>query len=229
MPSFSQTATAARLQQLVATRREEVGLYREIAEQLLLPDSGRLLDVGTGSGLQLRVIRELKPHLELYGLDISSAAIHVAQRNLEGFEADLRVGSIENTSYHDNTFDLVTCHSSMSYWKNPISCFDEIHRILKHGGAAVLFEPQKDIDIDKAVDIITANLADKSALRRLMAGALNKFALRYGGRLGLRLYAIDELEEIASRSRFANHTSIEGETLQNLPIFVRITLRKARD
>jgi hypothetical protein len=62
-----------------------------------------------------------------------------------------------------------------------------------------------------------------------MASALNKFALRYGGRIGLRLYAVDELEQIASRSRFGNNASIERETLQNLPIFARVTLRKVRD
>ena len=36
MPSFSQSRIAAKLQDVVSKRREEVGLYKEIAEQLSL-------------------------------------------------------------------------------------------------------------------------------------------------------------------------------------------------
>ncbi len=229
MPGFSQSRIAAKLQDVVSKRREEVGLYKEIAEQLSLSDTGRLLDVGTGSGLQLRVIHGMSPGLELFGLDISDASIRVARKNLEGMAVDLRKGSIEQTSYDDDFFDIVTCNASMSYWKNPISCFDEIHRILKPGGSAILFEPQKDIDIDAVVETIRSNLADKSRLRRFMAASLNKFGLRWGRKLGLKLYSTAELEEIAARSQFGKSNSVERVTLQNLPIFMRITLVKPHE
>ena len=61
MTKFSESRFAARLQNVVSRRREESGLYREIAERLPLADGDRLLDVGTGSGLQLRVVHELEP------------------------------------------------------------------------------------------------------------------------------------------------------------------------
>jgi len=226
VPGFSQSRIAAKLQDIVSQRREEVGLYKEIAERLPLPDKGRLLDVGTGSGLQLKAVHDVRPELELFGLDISGAAIRVAQRNLTGMAVDLREGSIENTAYDDGFFDIVTCNASMSYWKNPVTCFDEIYRILKPGGLASLFEPQKDIDIDQVVEIINANLADKSQLRRFMAVSLNKFALRWGRTVGLKIHSVQELEEMASRSRFGDNHSITRITLQNLPIFVRIALIK---
>jgi len=226
MPGFSRSRIAARLQDAVSKRRKEVGLYKEIAEQLPLSDTGRLLDVGTGSGLQLEVIHGMRPKLELFGLDISGAAIRVAHRNLAGIEVDLREGSIERTFYDDDFFDIVTCNASMSYWKSPISCFDEIYRILKPGGSAILFEPQKDIDMDALVETIRTNLADKSRLRRFAAINLNKFGLRWGRKLGLKLYSTDELEELANRSRFGDNNLIESVTLQNLPIFMRITLIK---
>jgi SAM-dependent methyltransferase len=226
MASFSQSRFAAKLQQLVSKRREESGLYSEIADQLPLADTGRLLDVGTGSGLQLKVIHEMRPGMELFGLDLSGAAIQIARDNLAGIGVDLRQGSIERTSYEDGLFDLVTCHSSMSYWPRPISCFDEIYRILKPGGAAVLFEPQKDLDINQVVEVIRANLADKSPLRRFAATSLNKYGLLWGRKIGLRLYSVGKLEELAARSRFGDGHLIERVTLQNLPIFVRIALIK---
>ena len=56
MPKFSQSKFAADLQQIVSFRREDAGLYREIAERLPLDEAERILDVGTGTGLQLRAI-----------------------------------------------------------------------------------------------------------------------------------------------------------------------------
>ena len=229
MPGFSQSRFAAKLQDAVSKRREEVGLYNEIAEQLPLRDTGRLLDVGTGSGLQLRVIHEIKPSLEPFGLDVSGAAINIARENLGEMEVDLREGSIEQTSYEDDFFDIVTCHSSMSYWENPVSCFDEIYRILKPGGSAILFEPQKDIDMDAVVETIRAKLADKSRVRRFLAVSMNKYGLRYGRKVGLQLYSTAELEELAARSQFGANHSIERVALQDLPIFVRITLTKPNE
>lgn len=226
MAGFSQSRFAAWLQNLVAKRREESGLYREVAAQLPRLDSGRLLDIGTGSGLMLKEVHDIMPEVELFGLDMSAAAIRVARRNLAGMEVDLRVGSIEHAPYDDGFFDLAMCQSSMSYWQNPVACFDEIHRVLKPGGCAVLFEPQKGVDVDAAVATIRANLADKSALRRWAAGALNSFALRRGRRIGLRLYSVEELEALAQRSRFGADHSVEPTTLQNVPIFVRISLFK---
>lgn len=226
MSSFSQSRLAARLQDMVSRRREEAGLYGEIAAQVPLPERGRVLDVGTGSGLQLRVIHRLRPHVELFGLDVSVASIAVAQRNLTGMEVDLRVGSIDQGPYDDDFFDVVTCNASMSYWQDPIGCFNEIDRILKPGGTAVLFEPQKDIDMDQVVVTIKANLADQSPLLRFLAVSLNKFGLRWGGLLGLRLRSVEELDALAKASSFGPNVSIDRVTLQNLPIFARITLRK---
>ncbi len=182
--------------------------------------------MGTGSGLQLKVIHEMEPNLELYGLDLSDASILVAKKNLKRLDVDLRVGSIENTSYEDNFFDWVTCNSSMSYWKNLKACFDEIYRILKPGGYTRLFEPQNDFDIDQVVKTIRENMAGKSWLRRTAAVALNKYALTRGQRVGLKLYSQVELEMVARQSQFGDHIEIERTTLQKLPIFLQITLRK---
>jgi len=138
----------------------------------------------------------------------------------------LRVGSIERTSYEENFFDIVTCNASMSYWDNPVSCFDEIYRILRPGGGAYLFEPQKDIDVDQMVETINENLAGESPIRRLLAVSLNKFAYRRGLKVGLNLYRDEELEALAARSKFAGSGSIEKVMLQNLPIFFCINLIK---
>jgi hypothetical protein len=60
-----QSWIAAKLQDNVARRWEEAGLYKEIAEEFPLVDAQRLLDASTASGLQLNAIHEMEPNLAL--------------------------------------------------------------------------------------------------------------------------------------------------------------------
>ena len=226
MGKFLQSKFAAKLQEAVSIKREESGLYKEIAELLPLAEGKRLLDVGTGTGLQLHVINFLQPGMELYGLDLSAAAIKSAEKHLSGLGFDFRVGSIEKTDYVNDFFDIVTCNASMSYWQKMVQCFNEIHRILKPQGVAIFTEPHKDIDIDAALAKIKETMKDKSPIRRFLAVNLNKFGLRRGGSVGMKLYTIGEIEDMANQSLFGKHYDVEKISLQNLPIFLKITLQK---
>ena len=226
MAKFSESKFAAWLQNLVSKRREESGLYREIAEALPLVEDVRVLDVGTGSGLQLKVVHELEPTVGLFGIDLSAHAIRVAESNLRSMMVDLRVEGIADTSFEDDFFDVVTCNSSMSYWQDLQDCFNEIYRILRPGGSAVLFEPRQDIDIDAALEIIRQNLAGENWLRRFAAVNLNRFGLRRGSSVGLKLYTIDEVDEVAQGSLFGDRVRITQTMLQNIPIFMKVVLEK---
>jgi spermidine synthase len=65
MPGISQGKFAANLQKIVSYRREESGLYREIAKPMALKTGERVLVIGTGTGLQLRAVHQIQPTTEL--------------------------------------------------------------------------------------------------------------------------------------------------------------------
>ncbi len=226
MSRFSKSTFTAWLQKIVSYRRQESGLYREIAGNLPLEGPVRVLDIGTGTGLQLRAIHDRQPAAELFGLDLSAAAIEAARTALRDLEVDLRVGTIAAAPFEDDFFDVVTCNASMSYWEDLRACFDEIYRILRPGGRALLFEPHQEIDIDAALAKIRENLSDKSPLRRWGAVQLNKFGLRKGSRVGMKLYTRQELIDLARSSSFGENCVVEKTSLLDIPIFLRIQLEK---
>ena len=226
MPKFSENKFAAWLQKIVSYRRQESGLYREIAGRLPLDEPARVLDIGTGTGLQLRAVHDRQPSAALYGLDLSAPAIAAARIALSDLDVDLRVGNIAEAPFEDDFFDVVTCNASLSYWEEPRRCFDEIYRILKPGGKALLFEPHRDIDIDSALAQIRENMRDKCPLRRWGAVQLNKFGLSRGSRIGMKLYSRQELIDLARSSSFGENSSVEETSLLNIPIFLCIHLWK---
>jgi len=114
----------------------------------------------------------------------------------------------------------------MSYWEDPRECFDEIFRILVPGGEALLFEPHREIDIDAALEQIRGNMSDQGPLRRWGAVQLNRFGLRSGQRIGMKLYSQQELIDLARSSSFGENSSVEETALLNIPVFVCIHMWK---
>jgi ubiquinone/menaquinone biosynthesis C-methylase UbiE len=193
---------------------------REIAEDLVkYIKSGTLLDVGTGHGRILREICNLNPEIDLYGLDISEKMIEIAKENLEDIPATLKSGNISNPPYEDNVFDIVTSTGSLYLWDLPITSINEIHRILKNGGLALIYESHKEYDETEIKKIVRSNLQNESWFsKKIVPLFLNK---------QLKMtYDIPDLKNLIENSLFQSSYEIEKITLANLPIWLRIKLKK---
>ena len=193
---------------------------REIAEDLVKHiKSGRLLDVGTGHARLLREIFNCNPEISLYGLDISEKMIDLAGENLEGVPVTLKSGNIKNPPFEDNFFDIVTSTGSLYLWDFPVTSINEIHRILKIGGQALIYESHKEYDKKEIKKIVRSNLQDEGWFsRKIVPSFLNK---------QLKMtYDVQELRHIIESSLFQSNYLIEKITLANLPIWLRIILKK---
>ena len=106
--------------------------------------AGRLLDIGTGPGWLLLALGRLLPELELVGVDISPAMIATAQQNLKreggGMKIELKVAGAEALPFPANAFHAVVSTGSLHHWKNPITALNEVHRVLKMGGYALIYD-----------------------------------------------------------------------------------------
>ena len=221
---------AAILCDYVGQRRLEAGYYREIAEQLIAraPSEGRILDIGTGSGFTLKELHDINPDLIPYGLDISEPIVRIARSHLRKLGITPRVfhGDIQKAPFENDFFDIVTCSNSLSYWPDPVKGINEIHRILKPGGKAILFEPYKEFDLDKIEEAIDHTLKHASSVRRRLVKIFHKFVLKWGYLLGLKLYSAKDYEDFAKQSKFRDNSMVEKISVIGTPLFVRFTLIK---
>ncbi len=123
--------------------------YREVTGEIASKvSSGRILDIGTGPGyIPIEVARASK-NVEVKAIDISSAMVMIARQKAEDAGLSQRVqfeyGSAEHIPYGDGYFDLVISTLSFHHWANRIECLKEIHRVLKTGGEAWIYELRKD-------------------------------------------------------------------------------------
>jgi ubiquinone/menaquinone biosynthesis C-methylase UbiE len=123
--------------------------YELLARDILTwCNKGRILDVGTGPGdLLLKIIR-MRPEMQLNGLDISPAMVAIARENIEksGFSSsiDISEGEAGNLPFPAETFDSVVSTGSLHHWKEPVAGLNEIYRVLKPGGYALIYDIATD-------------------------------------------------------------------------------------
>jgi SAM-dependent methyltransferase len=99
--------------------------------------SGSLLDIGCSTGLFLNNMQQ-NSSWELKGVEINS---HAAKLARDLFELDVFTGTLEEASFPDDYFDVVTLWDVLEHLHNPSASLHEIHRILKPDGILVFRVP----------------------------------------------------------------------------------------
>ncbi|MBW2976395.1 class I SAM-dependent methyltransferase [Candidatus Woesearchaeota archaeon] len=102
-------------------------------------ENKRILDMGCGTGVNTYDF--YKKSKKTIGIDISPWAIERAKNNFK--EISFYIRDSEKTRFPHNYFDIIVNTGLIQYLRNPKLTVDEIHRILKPGGTAVIEVPWK--------------------------------------------------------------------------------------
>lgn len=120
-------------------------IWRKEAIRSLLSIKPKLiLDVATGTGdFAFESLKILNPD-KIIGVDISQGMLNVAKekiakRKLED-KIEVQLGDSERLLFGDHTFDAVTVAFGVRNFENLQKGLDDIYRVLKPGGKAVVLE-----------------------------------------------------------------------------------------
>jgi ubiquinone/menaquinone biosynthesis C-methylase UbiE len=113
---------------------QQTPTYAETLRRLGLRAGDRVLDVGCGTGVFLRMCADRGAVVA--GLDASAAMIARAATRVPS--ADLRVADLQALPYPDDAFDVVTGFGSFFYAGDVVAALTEAARVARPGGAVVV-------------------------------------------------------------------------------------------
>lgn len=95
----------------------------------LFPTKGRLLDVGTNTGLFIKVA--LESGWDAYGLEPGKQAVEYAKKN---FGIKLIAKPFETNTFSPQSFDAITMWDVVEHFTDPIAELKKVYRALRPGG-----------------------------------------------------------------------------------------------
>jgi predicted TPR repeat methyltransferase len=155
-----------------------------IAEAVLAhrPRASSVLDVGCGTGLAGRALRDAGYTGELIGLDISEAALEVARRS--GHYATLTSADLQQPlPLDDDSVDVVVCVGVMTYLPDTEAVWREFLRVARPGGLVAVTQ-REDLWEPRACQGVIDALAAEGAWTPLEVSGPAAYLPEADGALG---------------------------------------------
>ena len=124
-------------------------LYQKVVSCLKeFNPSGKLVDIGCGTGNLIVKIAEKYSDLELIGVDISSETLEYAKKRATRKKLDrkieFKIGNVEDLPFPNNSVDIIVSTLSLHHWENPTKAFKELYRVVKENGRLLIFDFRRD-------------------------------------------------------------------------------------
>jgi ubiquinone/menaquinone biosynthesis C-methylase UbiE len=179
------------------TRRNDMEDFRREANAVAthLRSGCNVLEVAPGPGffaIELAKLGDFK----IMGLDISRTLVEIAAENARnaGVKIDFRWGNASAMPFVGESFDFIYCSAAFKNFSEPVKALDEMHRVLRPGGEAVVVDLRKDVSLDE-IDLYV-----KQSGRSRIDAWTTRWAFRC--MLLRRAYTKDEFIRMAEQSPF---------------------------
>ena len=124
------------------------------------PAGAKVLEVAPGPGyLSIELARR---GFNVTGVEISADFVEIEKRNAAeaGVNVDFSQGNASALPLPGGTFDFIICSAAFKNFSEPLKALNEMFRVLKTGGAALIF----DMNHDATKEDITAEM-DKNGMK----------------------------------------------------------------
>ena len=201
-----------------ATRMAIDSYYRQVAKKIVAHlKSGTILDLGTGPGyLPIEIVKK-SSQIQIIGIDLSRRLIQMARANaLTAGLADrlnFQLGNAAALDFEDSFFDMVISTGMLHSIKEPVKVLQEIHRVLKAGREAWIFDPARVTSaVDRKKWKSSLNLRERFFLRLFQLFGLHK---------PIKVYTREQAMALIEKTDFKNYR-IDAQDDE-----IRIKLKKA--
>lgn len=179
------------------TRRNDIQDFRREARNVgqHLRTGCNVLEVAPGPGFFAIELAKLGD-FRITGLDISQTLVEIAKENArnEGVNIDFFLGNAAAMPFADKSFDIAYCSAAFKNFSEPVKALDEMHRVLRPGGTAIVADLCKDASLDEIDTYV------KQSGRSKIDAWLTKWTFRH--LLLKRAYTKDDFKRMAQSSRF---------------------------
>ena len=183
------------------TRRNDMESFREAAQRVAqkLRKGSCVLEVAPGPGFFAIELAKLG-NFQITGLDISRTLVDIATENARktGVTVDFQLGNASAMPFGNESFDFIYCSAAFKNFTEPVKALDEMHRVLRPGGEAVIADLRKDTPIEEIDRYV------EQSGRGKVDGWLTKMAFRV--LLLKRAYTKSDFARMAEESPFGRCT-----------------------
>ena len=176
--------------------RRDMGRFRAGARAVAehTAPAAQVLEVAPGPGyLAVEIARSGR---QVSAVDISKSFVEMVRANARkaGVDVDVRHGDAAAIPFPADSFDFVVSMAAFKNFADPLGALNEIHRVLKPGGRASIFDLRRDARLED-IDAEVAGMG---------MSPWNSLLTRWTFRFGLlkRAYRGDELGRLARLSSF---------------------------
>jgi ubiquinone/menaquinone biosynthesis C-methylase UbiE len=109
-----------------------------------------VLEVAPGPGFFAVELAKLGD-FKITGLDISRTFVEIAKENAQkaGVRIDFRFGNASSLPFPRDSFDFIYCSAAFTNFSEPATALDEMQRVLRPGGEALITDLRKDVSLDE--------------------------------------------------------------------------------
>jgi ubiquinone/menaquinone biosynthesis C-methylase UbiE len=132
------------------TRAHDMADFRTQAHAVArrLSPGADVLEVAPGPGYFAIELARLGA-FRIVGMDISRSFVAIAAENAQraGVAVDFRHGDVSAMPFAEQSFDFVYCSAAFKNFAEPVRTLDEMHRVLRRGGEALIVDLRNDTSI----------------------------------------------------------------------------------
>jgi SAM-dependent methyltransferase len=176
------------------TTMEAVRAYkRQSFLRLGVREGQSVLDVGCGSGDDLRALAELVgPTGRVVGVESSAEMLARARERTRGLPVDMRRGDAHQLDFPDNSFDGCRADRVFQHLADPRQAMRELVRVARPGARVAVVDPDWGTLVVAADDrALTRRIADYQCDRRVRNGWMGRGLLALARDCGLADLATD--------------------------------------